>query len=276
MPDIAVNGTVLHYEEAGDGKPLLLLHGGGGTAQLHFRREIAELAEQYHVIAPDMRGYGASSPPRTFAGNFYEEDAADMAALLRSLDLGPAHLCGWSDGSIVALIVAVEQPELVRTLCLWGAEGRILPEERAAWRSITSIADWPEHTRERFAAAQGPLNWPGILDRMLVGYNRVLDEGGEVVSQRVHQICVPTLLIHGDADDVVPVAHLYELNRLIRGSEIHVFHGAGHTLHRERHDELLELLLDFLRRQGETRTDERGVAAASERATGAGPREGSR
>lgn len=249
MPEVQVNGTTLHYEEAGAGEPLLLLHGGGGTALLHFRREIAALAEHCHVIAPDLRGYGRSSPPRLFAGDFYREDAADMAALIEALDSGPAHLCGWSDGSIAALIVAADRPELVRSLGLWGSEGRILPEERACWQSITDWQSWPAHTLERFIAAQGPLNWPGILERMHANYNRVLDEGGMIVADRVDRITCPTMLMHGDADEVVPVAHAYELHRLIRGSELHIFPGAGHTLHRERHAELLALLTAFLARQ---------------------------
>jgi valacyclovir hydrolase len=261
MPEIAVNGTVLHYEEAGSGEPLLLLHGGGGTAMLHFRREIAELGEQYYVIAPDLRGYGASSPPRLFEGDFYDHDAADMAALIEALDVGPMHLCGWSDGAIAGLILAADRPELVRTLCVWGGEGRILPVERAAWMSLVDTSGWPEHTRERFTAAQGPLNWPGILDRMWVGYNRVLDEGGEVVSKRLHNVRCPTLIMHGDADEVVPIAHAYELNRLIRGSELSILHGAGHTLHRERHDDLIETITSFLRRQSERLGDDEPAPA---------------
>jgi valacyclovir hydrolase len=256
MPETPLNGIDLHYEEAGTGEPLLLLHGGGGTALLHFRREIAELSQRYRVIAPDLRGYGASSPPRLFEGDFYRQDGEDMAALLRALDAAPAHVCGWSDGAIVGLILAADEPELVRTLCIWGAEGRILPQERAAWKSITDTSDWPEHTRERFAEAQGPKNWPDILQHMLAGYNRVLDQGGEIVSGRLDQVRCPTLIMHGDEDDVVPVAHAYELNRLIRGAELHILHGAGHTLHRERHQELMEMIGSFLQRQRDDGDDD--------------------
>src|SRR5579884_970589 len=243
VPEIAINGTVLHYEEAGTGEPLLLLHGGGGTALLHFRKEIAELGEMYHVIAPDMRGYGRSSPPRTFEGDFYARDAADMAALLEELALGPAHVCGWSDGGIVGLLLAADYPELVRTLCVWGAEAHILPEERGYWPHMMDTSEWTDQALERFAQAQGPLNWPGLFDRMLAGYIRTLEQGGNIVAHRLDQIRCPTLILHGDQDDVVPVGHAYELNRKIVGSELHILHGAGHTLHRERHHELMEALL---------------------------------
>ena len=256
MPEVHVNGIALHYEEAGSGEPLLLLHGGAGTALLHFRREIAELGERFRVIAPDMRGYGRSTPPRLFEGDFYAQDGLDAAALIEALKLAPMHVCGWSDGAIAALIVAADRPELVRTLCVWGAEGRILPQERALWRNISDWQSWPEHARERFAQAQGPLNWPGLLDRMLVGYNRVLDAGGMVVADRLERVCAPTLIMHGDEDDVVPVEHAYELHRLIAGSELRIFHGAGHALHRERHAELMEMLTSFIERQDESEAPE--------------------
>ncbi|HLZ72507.1 MAG TPA: alpha/beta hydrolase [Dehalococcoidia bacterium] len=249
MPEVEVNGATFHYEASGSGEPLLLLHGGGGTALLHFRREIARLSQRYRVIAPDMRGYGASSPPRLFEGDFYGQDGRDAAALLEALDAVPAHLCGWSDGSVVALIVAADRPELVRTLCVWGAEGRILPHERGLWRNVSNWQAWPESTRERYARAQGPLNWPGLLERMVSGYGRVLDAGGMIVADRLHRVRCPTLILHGDEDDVVPVAHAYELHRLIRGSELRIFHGAGHALHREHHVELMETITSFIARQ---------------------------
>src|SRR5215211_3985816 len=140
MPEIMLPDATLHYEEAGSGDPLLLLHGGLGTALLHYRREIPFFAERYRVIAPDMRGYGGSSPPREYPIDFYQQDAADMAALLDSLDARPAHVLSWSDGSIVALVLAVMRPDLVRSLALWGGEAMLLEEERANWPMLADVS----------------------------------------------------------------------------------------------------------------------------------------
>jgi valacyclovir hydrolase len=248
MPEVAVNGTILHYEVAGDGPPILLLHGGGGTALLHFRNEIPELAAAgFRVIAPDLRGYGRSSPPRDFPPGFYQRDAADMAALVHTLGLAPAHLEGWSDGGIAALQLAADYPDTARTLAVWGAEAYIKPEERAGWAEIVDWQKWPDRTRERFIAAQGPLNWPGILERMREGYERELDAGGNIVAERLDRIACPTLILHGDADEVVPVEHAYEMHAAIQGSELCVLPGGHHALHRDRHDELMRILLAFLK-----------------------------
>jgi len=261
MPEIAVNGTVLHYEEQGSGEPLVLLHGGGGTALLHFKHEIPALAERYRVIAPDLRGYGRSSPPRDFPPGFYARDAADMAALIQALGIAPAHLCGFSDGGIVALLLAADYPETARTLAVWGAEARILPQERAAWGPITDWRSWPDHIVQRFIEAQGPLNWPGILERMLEGYNRELDTGGNIVADRLDRIRCPALIMHGDLDEVVPVEHAYELSRAIRGARLRIFPGAKHALHRERHAELLAEIHAFLAQHGASGARESSAGA---------------
>lgn len=244
--------------------PLLIFVHGWPELSVSWRHQLPAFAALgFRCIAPDMRGYGRSTPPRLFAGDFYAQDGLDAAALIEALGLAPAHLCGWSDGSIAALIVAADRPELARTLCVWGAEGRILPQERSLWRNITNWQAWPEHARERFAQAQGPLNWPGLFEYMLAGYNRVLDAGGMIVADRLNRVRAPTLIMHGDEDDVVPVEHAYELNRLIAGSELRIFHGAGHALHRERHAELMEMLISFIERQGEADASEAGDPTAT-------------
>jgi valacyclovir hydrolase len=248
MPTIELADTALHYEEAGAGDPLLLIHGGLGTALLHFRQEIPFFAERYRVIAPDMRGYGQSSPPREFPPDFYFRDAADMAALLEGLGAKPARVVGWSDGAIVGLTLSVTRPDLVRSLVTIAGEACILEEERANWPPLADLSTWSPRAVERFAEAQGPLNYPAILAKMLAGYNAVVDAGGDVVRGRLGEIRCPVLILHGDADDVVPVKHAGTLKAGIPHAEMHIFPGAGHMLHREREPEVRTLILDFLAR----------------------------
>jgi len=248
LPAIAVRDITLHYEEAGAGDPLLLLHGGLGTALLHFRREIPVFAERYRVIAPDMRGYGHSSPPREFPPDFYHRDAADMAALLDALDARPARVLGWSDGAVVALALTVARPDLVRSLVTIAGEACILDEERAGWPALADPGSWPPRALERFIEAQGPLNYPAIFQKMLDGYNAVADADGEVVRERLGEIRCPVLVLHGETDDVVPVKQAHTLRAGIPHAELHIFPGAGHALHREREAEVRALVLDFLAR----------------------------
>jgi valacyclovir hydrolase len=251
MPEAHVRGVRLHYEAQGASEPLLLLHGGLGTARLHWWREIPVFAAHFRVIAPDLRGYGRSSPPRDFPLDFYERDADDMAALLDAADAAPAHVLGWSDGAVVALLLAVRHPASVRTLVVVSGEAHILPQERDAWPALVDTSAWSEGALRRFIAEQGPANWPGILTRMLEGYNRVLAmRGGEIVRQRLGEIRCPTLILHGSADPTVPVSHAYELRDAIHGAELHVYPDTGHFPQREHADDFRTRVLRFLIRRG--------------------------
>src|SRR5437762_3015510 len=112
MPQQEVNGVRLHYEDVGQGTPVLLLHNAFGTGRSVFDGLIEFLAERRHrVIAPDFRGYGGSRPPgRDYPPDYYQRDMADIAALLKALDTGPVHIAGISDGATVALLLAAEHP----------------------------------------------------------------------------------------------------------------------------------------------------------------------
>lgn len=177
-----------------------------------------------------------------------------MAALLRHTGLYPAHVLGWSDGAIVALILAVQHPELVRTLVVVSGEARILPQEREGWRLLVDTDGWSEGARRRFIEEQGPLNWPGIFDRLLAGYHAVLERrGGEIISGRLHEIRRPTLIVHGEDDPIVPVLHAYEMAQRIPGAWLSVFAGCGHFPHREREEDFRERVLAFLDFYGEGR-----------------------
>ena len=91
---------------------------------------------------------------------------------------------------LAGLLLAVDYPAVVRTLCIWGAEARILPEERGYWPHMMDTSTWTDSAIERFVQAQGPQNWPGLFERMLAGYVRVLEQGGNIVADRLDRILV--------------------------------------------------------------------------------------
>lgn len=246
MSEIALPDVTLHVEEAGEGEPLLLLHGGLGTALLHWWRDIPVYAERYRVIAPDLRGYGRSSPPREFPVDFYQRDADDMAALLRALDAAPAHVLGYSDGADVAQLLAIDHPEFVKRLILVGGQSHTTDPERALWPAVADSSTWSPGAIGRFREAQGPENWPGILQKMVDGYNRFMDAGGVISAGRLDQITAPTLIVHGEADELVPVFHARLLKEGIPSSTMVLWPDVGHTPQRERAAEFHTLVFKFL------------------------------
>jgi len=114
MRTIQVNGARLAFIDEGQGAPVLLLHGLGGSAD-DWRLQRAEFAARYRVVIPDLRGYGASERREPFT---IPQHARDMAALLAALGIRRAHVVGLSMGGAIAIELAVRSPGSVAALVL--------------------------------------------------------------------------------------------------------------------------------------------------------------
>lgn len=255
MPYAHVNGVEIYYEERGEGEPLLLLHGGLGTARLHFGEEVDFFAQFYRVIAPDLRGYGRSGQRQEFAPDYYETDAADVAQLIQAVAARPAFVAGWSDGAIVAMVLTARFPHLVRALVLESGQYRLDRE------NVEAIEHWgqperlPPRWQEALRQAHGDPYWRRLVAVYVAGQRRILEErSGAIMTEPLSAVGCPTLILHGDRDDIIAVGHAHILHQGIPGSQLAVLEGCGHQLHRERPEEFRRLVLDFLRqhsRQGE-------------------------
>jgi 3-oxoadipate enol-lactonase len=113
MPTIQINQISLHYESYGQGEPLLFIHGLGSSIR-DWESQIPHFAERYRVVVLDLRGHGKSEkPPGPYSSKLFSDDIAE---LIRSLDIGPAHVVGLSLGGFIACQLAVDHGDLVRTL----------------------------------------------------------------------------------------------------------------------------------------------------------------
>lgn len=112
MPTEQINGTTLHHEEAGEGEPLVLVHGAWSDHTM-WDPVVPGLAEAFHVVTYDLRGHGRSVLDPPDAGTVHD-DVADLVALIGHLPLGPVNVAGISSGACIALRLAVEHPGLVR------------------------------------------------------------------------------------------------------------------------------------------------------------------
>lgn len=114
-----VNGHRMYYETSGSGRPLLLLHGGGNSIHSSFAKQLDVFAKTRAIIAPEQIGHGHT--PDAAGPLTYARMADDTATLLVQLKLKDVDVIGWSDGGIVALILGVRHPELVRRVVVSGA-----------------------------------------------------------------------------------------------------------------------------------------------------------
>jgi 3-oxoadipate enol-lactonase len=256
---IGVGEIVLDYERTGAGPPLLLIMGMSGTS-LHWGEPLlVSLRRDFDVIAYDHRGVGASSRlegPVTIA-----QLAEDVAGLLGALEIDAAHVLGVSMGGMVAQELALEHPERVRTLTLGctycGGEGSSLASPEVIQRLTASMASgdreralrtaWEVNVSQAMAADEGAYSrFLEIARRRAVAVPVILAQMQAVAthdtSARLPGLRVPTLVVHGTEDQLIPVQNGRLIASLIPGAQLEILEGVGHMFVWERPDRSAELV----------------------------------
>ncbi len=264
--ELPVEGGRLYVEEHGAGDPPLLLLQGLGYSMWAWRYQLPAFGSKRRTIAFDNRGTGRSSlEPGPFS---MEQFAGDALSVLDALEVESAHVLGLSMGTFVAQLMALLAPGRVRSLVLVGGspgglEHTPLPAETLeAWLANSQLPPtefvrqtmhlsfspgWseshPELYEELVEARLHHPTPPECWQAQFAAAGRFLQDGAPV-----EQIGVPTLVVHGDADRVVPVSNGRLLARRIPGAELVVLPGRGHVVHLESPDELNRLVENFLAR----------------------------
>jgi pimeloyl-ACP methyl ester carboxylesterase len=253
---IQLGETRLHYLSKGEGPPVVLLHGLGGS--LHAWHGVAEvLALHHHVIAVDLRGHGRSSAGgKTTIGSW----AKDVEALIGALELPPVALVGHSIGSLVAQHVTVKRPEVVDHLVMVGGISWFEPAAKDAYQQRAKLVeaegldaivdDWllgalAPRTRAKLPQVVGLLRDMFLRNdaQTYADACRAMAEPPPVDRERIGQ---PTLLLVGDHDRSTPIAMAEELHREIPVSRVQVVPTAGHWAPLEQPDEIGSAILQFL------------------------------
>lgn len=239
---------ILAYDEIGAGAPVVLLHGLAGTAHLHFAPLMAELAPDFRVIAPDLRGWGRSrGTARRYDDTPFAADVQDILQLLRFLGVDRPHLVGYSDGGEIALQVAAQLPT-TRSVTAWGVSGRVPPADVVAVFADPErgLPDWPRYRAELLS-----LHGEGALESMRswASAMRAIHEqrAGVLLSREAaDQIVCPVLLLAGDHDPFNPLAATQALAQQLPTARLLVLPGAGHDLLSERAPQVIAVLRRML------------------------------
>ncbi|MGX1127987.1 pimeloyl-ACP methyl ester carboxylesterase [Streptomyces glaucescens] len=244
MGDYVETGSVrTWYETEGAGDPLVLLHGGFCTNETWGAQRPA-LAARYRLFLPERRAHGHT--PDVDGPLSYQDMADDTVAFLDSVVDGPAHLVGWSDGGIVALLVALARPDRVRRMVVIGATFRPAAEcwaEPGAIDAMTPGSPELDFFRELYEAVSpdGAGHWP-VVARKVTDMWRTQPT---LTTGDLARIGVPTLVVVGD-DDMMTLEHTSALYRSIPDSELAVVPGASHLVPLEKPDVVNGLILDHL------------------------------
>lgn len=216
-----VNGLQLYYEIHGEGSPLVLLHGGGSTIQTTFGKILPLLAQHKKVIAVELQAHGHTADidrPLTF-----EQDADDVAALLKLLNINNADFFGFSNGGSTALQIAIRHGELVRKLIIASALTKRDGVYSWFWEFMpnASLGNMPQALQEAY------LNINPNQEGLLAMHNRDRDRMLAFTDWNdndIKNIKAPTLIISADQDVIRP-EHILEMYRLLPQAKLAILPG---------------------------------------------------
>jgi pimeloyl-ACP methyl ester carboxylesterase len=262
-----VDGTALTYDVAGDGVPLVLIHGSWGERQT-WGFVIPALAESFRVISFDRRGHGESTAPPD-VGTVHD-DVADVVRLIDALGDGRANVVANSYGACIALRLAAAHPERVaRMVCheppMLGVldaddDGKaIADEERRKLDEVRQILERGEYAEaaEYFVerVALGPGMWselPPPLQQMFVDHaptflGELRDPDALAADpDSLTRVSTPALLTHGDQSPAFFAPIVERLERLLPNGRRRLLPGIGHAPQLTHPDEYASVVLDFL------------------------------
>ncbi len=268
--DTIVEGVRLHYTRAGQGSPVLLLHGVTDAGPC-WGRTAEALAESHDVVLLDQRAHGRSEAPE--CGYALADLAGDAAGIIRHLNIAPATVLGHSLGARVGLTLAALYPDLVAWLVLddppmdvnWSSPDQPpdLDVDQMRYRWFTNARTLRALSRDDLIAlckAQSPRWSPDECARWSESKQqvdpRLWEAGGLSIDtswrHEMPEVACPVLLVRGDVSlgSIVGDAHAAEAMGLLRhGHDVRIA-GAGHSIHRDNFDDFISAVAPFLANDG--------------------------
>lgn len=261
---IEADGIRTNYLEAGSGeKKVVLIHGSGPgvTAYSNWRLVLPALGEDFHVLAPDMVGFGYSDRPENVHYNV-QTWADQTVGFMDALGIQKAHLVGNSFGGAIALRIATQHPERVDALVLMGSMGvdfEITEGLDNVWgyegtiESMRKVLDYFAYSRDlvneelaqvRYKASVEP-GFQESFSSMFPAPRQRWVSAMTTSDDEIRKLTHRTLVMHGREDKVIPVGNSYKLESLIDNADLSVFSHCGHWSMIERTADFNRLVRDF-------------------------------
>ncbi len=213
-----VNDIKMYYEVYGEGVPLLLIHGNGGSIK-NMRYQIDFFSKHYKIIAVDSRAHGKTN--MGLGKLTYVKMAQDYANLLNKLQIDSAYVLGWSDGGIIGLLMAINNPKKIGKLAIMGAN--LQPDSTAVYPwAVKMVKESRAMVNKMIAKKDTSENWQ--LQKMLLG---LLGEQPNIKIAELHNITAPVLVCAGDKD-VIREEHTLLIYQNIPKAHLSIFPGETH------------------------------------------------
>lgn len=254
---VQANGINIHYEEFGEGTPLILLHGGSGTLD-EWKPMIPSFAPHFHIYALDSRAHGKTDNP---AGKLsYRMMADDVAAFIEALEIPRPLVCGYSDGGQIALELALRHPGLARALVVGAAWYRFSEEY------VNALKTWgfekPGEYNFEWVEANFPFfveDWkkshyregdPDYWKKLMLQLSEMWLTPHDYSESDFKRITDPLLILIGDRDGMIPLDDAIGMYRMIPTAELAVIPNADHMGVIMQPEPFIHILLEFFKRQG--------------------------
>lgn len=219
-----VGGLRMYYQDRGDGRPLVLIHGGGSTVQTSFGAILPRLARTHRVIAVEEQAHGHTADldrPLSF-----EQMADDTAALLEQLHVRDADVLGFSNGGMTALQLAVHHPSLVHRLVICSgfyAHAGLIPALRNGFEQPPNAEQMPKALRDAYLAAAPHPDLRAFVAKTVA----MMRTFSDLPDDKLRAIEAPTLVMLGDQDVILP-EHAVKLAKLVKHGRLAILPGAQH------------------------------------------------
>ncbi|MEP6747302.1 MAG: alpha/beta hydrolase [Bacteroidota bacterium] len=218
-----LNGLKMYYEIQGAGTPLVLIHGGGSTIQTSFGRVLHSFAKTHKIISVELQAHGRTADinrPLSF-----EQDADDVAALLKHLNINKADIFGFSNGASTALQFAIRHPEMVNKIIV--ASTFYKKDGAQPWfagaMDKATFEGMPQPLKDAFLELNPDSN---ALHKMYERDVTRMQSFSDISEELMKTISAPAFIIIGDSDVVRP-EHAVEMYRLLPHAKLAILPG-GH------------------------------------------------
>jgi 3-oxoadipate enol-lactonase len=261
---ITANGISMNYQLEGPANaPVVTLSHSLATNLSMWDPQIPALISRYRVLRYDTRGHGGTDAPE--GAYSLEQLAEDVRALLQALGIARTHFIGLSMGGFIGQILALEYPQMLQSLLLCDTSSRVPPEARPMWEERIRVAEAQgmephvEPTIGRWFTTPFREKRPDIVDAVRamiratnpVGYVGCCHAIAALdLTDRLHAVAVPTLIIVGEEDSGTPVAASRTIHERIKGSELVILKSASHLSNMEQPDAFNRAVTAFLAKRG--------------------------
>jgi pimeloyl-ACP methyl ester carboxylesterase len=233
-----VRPVEIYYRATGNGRPLILLHGGWGYEVYPFDSQIEAFADDFRILIPDRTGYGRSMRMKQFPIDFHHRAAREVKSVIEALKLDRPVIWGHSDGAVIAALMGIEDPGSYAGLILEAFH--YYKAKSGSSEFFETIATNPDGLGARksatLAADHGEDYWRELIINNGLAWLKIAESSSrddeDLYEGRLHNLKVPTIFIHGSRDPRTEPGELDAVRNQLPAAPIHLIDG-GHSPHSE-------------------------------------------